>query len=520
MYLFKRMTKKKTTIIGHRGCGSSGTGGISLYPENSFFSFENAANENIDGIELDVWLTKDNHVVVIHGTEDGRIGNTVVTDDKLQDRYIEELTSDEIRSLHFREPWSLTIEKNCNTDTGCSNMFSVLSKNENIEKQKAYEQVKGIYVNTKERQHIEKIIKKFMYDTSGLNNIEHLKCETSDELGSSSDAKTSTASFASEQPHQREDVLQDSECIVKEDIKIKCHYCEYIYEQYMQNGCDDPNKRMFLQYIMMFYHVPLLKDVLSTFQNKLSYDIELKGTKETLGLYILDILKGFMKLDVKFSSFQWILHDDKIKKKINKHKNLKNFDYSLYPFHNKKRIDQLRVLKNNDLNIPIALLFCMDAVMPNFNSILSSMNYYNAQWAHFSHRLYKQPLVLNCNKKDKIVSFDSIINMLHKNDKKIMIYWGSEEKDSEEDILFFLNGNVDSVCLNDIHLGQNILLKHYNQAVEKDTVNEKQLKGELMMHTVTHNNTDFEKYPGTSIDLETLKETRVSSRVQTKQKVF
>lgn len=49
----------ETKIYAHRG--SKGN-----YPENTLLSFQQGINEGADGIELDVHLTKDNEVVVIH----------------------------------------------------------------------------------------------------------------------------------------------------------------------------------------------------------------------------------------------------------------------------------------------------------------------------------------------------------------------------------------------------------------------------------------------------------------------
>ena len=46
-------------IIGHRGAPS-------LAPENTIKSFQIALDNNVDGIELDVQLTKDNQLVVMH----------------------------------------------------------------------------------------------------------------------------------------------------------------------------------------------------------------------------------------------------------------------------------------------------------------------------------------------------------------------------------------------------------------------------------------------------------------------
>ncbi|NWO13228.1 glycerophosphodiester phosphodiesterase [Virgibacillus sp.] len=72
----------ETKIYGHRG--SMGT-----YPENTLLGFMQAIKEGVDGIELDVHMTKDGEIVVIH--------------DEFLDRttdgtgYIKDLTLEEIR---------------------------------------------------------------------------------------------------------------------------------------------------------------------------------------------------------------------------------------------------------------------------------------------------------------------------------------------------------------------------------------------------------------------------------------
>ena len=45
--------------IGHRGAKGHA-------PENTLISFQTAMDLGVDGIELDVHLTSDNHLVVIH----------------------------------------------------------------------------------------------------------------------------------------------------------------------------------------------------------------------------------------------------------------------------------------------------------------------------------------------------------------------------------------------------------------------------------------------------------------------
>lgn len=49
----------ETKIFGHRGC-------MGTFPENTLLGFQQAICKGVDGIELDVQLTKDGEVVVIH----------------------------------------------------------------------------------------------------------------------------------------------------------------------------------------------------------------------------------------------------------------------------------------------------------------------------------------------------------------------------------------------------------------------------------------------------------------------
>jgi len=53
-------------IEGHRGAGL-------MEPENTIKAFRRAIELEMDGIELDVWLTKDQVPVVIHGKDDGEV---------------------------------------------------------------------------------------------------------------------------------------------------------------------------------------------------------------------------------------------------------------------------------------------------------------------------------------------------------------------------------------------------------------------------------------------------------------
>ncbi|KAI4835935.1 glycerophosphodiester phosphodiesterase [Plasmodium brasilianum] len=505
------MNTMSTTIVGHRGCGSSDPGGSSVYPENSLYSFKKALDNKIDGVELDVWLTKDNEVVVIHGTDDGLLGHTLLNDKTSTAKYIEELTVKEIQSYHYKEPWILTKGKEfygkdvnvISNEYEEEVKYSTLSENQKLEKVKEYDQYIKAYQNVEEIDELEKIFKEyFVNDESDENKVEGAK-SLEDNVDEIVEEENIEEENIEEENIEEENVHEenvDGESIEEKNIKeenieeasvddpnveastdmlgkeidenmseeefvksIQCEHCKSLYVNYISKKNYDVKRKMLLaKFIFKFYHVPLLTDILNTYKNKLTYDIELKGTKENLGLYLLEILKNYKDYKFKFSSFNWVLQDDDIKKKIFKNKNMKNIDYASYPYDNLKKIDLLKVLRKNKLNIPVALLFADDEVMPNLNSILCTMKYYNADWAHFSYRLYKKPIIINCNKKNKTISVDYLVKILHKNNKKIMIYWGTEDKDQYDDIIFYLKLNVDSLCPNNIELAKQALHQVHN----------------------------------------------------------
>jgi len=73
-------------IYAHRG--ASGT-----YPENTLAAFNEAAQLNIHGVELDVHLTKDGELVVIHDESINRTSNG--------EGYIKDMTLAELRAFDF-----------------------------------------------------------------------------------------------------------------------------------------------------------------------------------------------------------------------------------------------------------------------------------------------------------------------------------------------------------------------------------------------------------------------------------
>ena len=68
-------------IFAHRGFSGK-------YPENTMLAFEKAVEIGVDGIELDVHLTKDNELVIIH---DEDIKRTTNGEGLVKDMTLEEL---------------------------------------------------------------------------------------------------------------------------------------------------------------------------------------------------------------------------------------------------------------------------------------------------------------------------------------------------------------------------------------------------------------------------------------------
>lgn len=84
----KPEAKDELQLFIHRGAG------IHLQ-HNSMEAFEYAVREKAKGIELDIWLTKDNKIIVLHGDEeiDGKIG----VDQNGKILYLYDMTEKEIK---------------------------------------------------------------------------------------------------------------------------------------------------------------------------------------------------------------------------------------------------------------------------------------------------------------------------------------------------------------------------------------------------------------------------------------
>lgn len=76
----------RVIVLGHRGYSSK-------YPENSLLAFRRAVEAGADGVELDVWLSRDGRVVIMH---DETIDRTSNMSGRQKDMTLEELKQADI----------------------------------------------------------------------------------------------------------------------------------------------------------------------------------------------------------------------------------------------------------------------------------------------------------------------------------------------------------------------------------------------------------------------------------------
>lgn len=88
--------KRHVQIIGHRGW-------MSEYPENSLIGFQQAAALGVDGIELDVHMTRDGEIVVHHDETIQRMTNG--------SGWIRDLTLAELHNFHLRHRFGRRFRK-------------------------------------------------------------------------------------------------------------------------------------------------------------------------------------------------------------------------------------------------------------------------------------------------------------------------------------------------------------------------------------------------------------------------
>lgn len=102
---------KQPLIIAHRG-------GANLVPENTLAGFKNAINLGVDMIEIDVHLSKDSNIIVMH---DGKIDRTTNGSGEIKDMTLSEIKKYDAGSWFsekFRDERVPTLDETFNTING------------------------------------------------------------------------------------------------------------------------------------------------------------------------------------------------------------------------------------------------------------------------------------------------------------------------------------------------------------------------------------------------------------------
>lgn len=111
-YRFSNIFKHNRRTNDHHGvviCGHRGGFKTTKSPENTMMAFERAVEIGMMSIELDIWLTKDDKLVIIHGGDHGEMPATVDHPEKKQ--YIFNMTLDEIREQFTKTSYWLESDK-------------------------------------------------------------------------------------------------------------------------------------------------------------------------------------------------------------------------------------------------------------------------------------------------------------------------------------------------------------------------------------------------------------------------
>jgi len=98
---FSPLKKKGMRFEGHRGAGL-------LEPENSLKAFQRGIDLDLDGIELDVWISADGVPIIVHGTDEG----IVKFKDTTLDIHVNKIHSKDLKAWELLSgEWIPTLEE-------------------------------------------------------------------------------------------------------------------------------------------------------------------------------------------------------------------------------------------------------------------------------------------------------------------------------------------------------------------------------------------------------------------------
>ena len=229
---------KLPLIIGHRGAKG-------IAPENSLSGFKKAIELGIDGVELDVHLTKDGKLVVIHGVDlKGLTGLKIP---------IKQLTFEELKKYDISEPFHKNQEK----------IMDKLPEEKRYFLELRTIQTNTFYLNVYEQTNRKKISFYLHWDGKRFDEVKKLFFPRN-----------------------------DGKKICFKQLKIK------------KKDILDLEKGMIRKYHNE--QIPLLKDVLTILKGKLSVNIEIKGGEKIYPGIVDKLIKeteNFGYNNILFSSF-------------------------------------------------------------------------------------------------------------------------------------------------------------------------------------------------------------------------
>eukprot|EP00922_Rhytidocystis_sp_ex-Travisia-forbesii_P025421 GHVS01037323.1.p1 GENE.GHVS01037323.1~~GHVS01037323.1.p1 ORF type:complete len:390 (+),score=58.03 GHVS01037323.1:305-1474(+) len=216
--------------------------------------------------------------------------------------------------------------------------------------------------------------------------------------------------------------------------------------------------------------VPTLSEVLDKFHSTLKFNIELKGNNKQLGSKVLQICSEYSDTPVlRISTFSWIPPPPKCCveescgcEDVNKNPN------------GKKQFDLLEPIVDNELHIPLALLFNGEGPrLPSADRMVECLNKYKADWAHVRYNCQLPDDVSTsstCDSDDWRTTPTSsvecteagegvreVVEHLMSRQKKVMAFWGQKGEDQEADLCRWIRAGVAAICPNDPKLAMDIL---------------------------------------------------------------
>jgi glycerophosphoryl diester phosphodiesterase len=229
---------KLPLVIGHRGAKG-------IAPENSLSGFKKAVELGIDGVELDVHLTKDGKLVVIHDMDLKRLTRLKIP--------IKQLTFEELKKYDISEPFRKNQEK----------IMDKLPEEKKYFLELRTIQTNTFYLNVYEQPNRKKISFYLHWDGKRFDEVKKL--------------------FFSR---------NDGKKICFKQLKIK------------KKDILDLEKGMIRKYHNE--QIPLLKDVLTVLKGKLSVNIEIKGGEKVypgIADKLIKETENFGYNNILFSSF-------------------------------------------------------------------------------------------------------------------------------------------------------------------------------------------------------------------------